>query len=159
MQQKPQKIRLKKEGTNMRKMKNPIIPGFYPDPTICRVGDDYYLACSSFELNPGLPIFHSKDLVHWEQICNAISMENGLHLEKNAGNGGLMAPTIRYHNGTYYIMNANFSDAGNYIITAKNPAGPWSKPHWLDDIPGIDASLFLMTVGNAMSWVWRLEAG
>lgn len=126
----------------MNKITNPIIPGYYPDPSICRVGDDYYIACSSFELCPGLPVFHSRDLVHWEQICNAITPENGLHLEKNSGVGGLMAPTLRYHQGTFYIMNTNFNDRGNYIITATDPAGPWSMPHWLDDIPGIDASLF-----------------
>lgn len=124
------------------KLKNPIIPGFYPDPTICRVGDDFYLACSSFELCPGIPVFHSRDLAHWEQICYAFTQENGLHMEKNSMVGGLMAPTIRYYDGTFYIINANFSDKGNYIITAENPAGPWSAPHWLDDVPGIDASIF-----------------
>lgn len=147
----------------MNKITNPIIPGYYPDPTICRVGDDYYIACSSFEMCPGLPVFHSRDLVHWEQICNAITPENGLHLEKNSGVGGLMAPTLRYHQGTFYIMNTNFCDRGNYIITATDPAGPWSMPHWLDDIPGIDASLFfdddgqcyVMGTGN----VWDNGAG
>lgn len=124
------------------KLQNPIIPGYYPDPSIIRVGDDFYLACSSFEMSPGLPIFHSKDLAHWEQICNAIGPENGFHMEKNCGVGGLMAPTIRYNNGTYYIINTNFADKGNYIITATNPAGPWSQPHWLTDVPGIDASIF-----------------
>lgn len=124
------------------KLKNPIIPGYYPDPSIIRVEDDFYLACSSFEMSPGLPIFHSKDLAHWEQIANAIGPENGFHMEKNCGVGGVMAPTLRYHKGTYYIINTNFADKGNYIITAKNPAGPWSKPHWLDDVPGIDASIF-----------------
>ena len=147
----------------MNKIINPIIPGYYPDPSICRVGDDYYIACSSFELCPGIPVFHSKDLVHWEQICNAFTPENGLHLEKNSGVGGLMAPTLRYHDGTFYIMNTNFNDRGNYIITATDPAGPWSMPHWLDDIPGIDASLFfdndgqcyVMGTGN----VWDNGAG
>lgn len=126
----------------MNKLVNPIIEGFYPDPTICRVGDDYYIACSSFELVPGLPIFHSKDLAHWEQICYAMTEENGLHMEKNGMVGGIMAPTLRYHKGTFYIMNTNFCDRGNYIITATDPAGPWSEPHWLDDVPGIDASFF-----------------
>lgn len=94
----------------MNKLVNPIIEGFYPDPTICRVGDDYYIACSSFELVPGLPIFHSKDLAHWEQICYAMTEENGLHMEKNGMVGGIMAPTLRYHKGTFYIMNTNFCD-------------------------------------------------
>lgn len=129
-------------------LKNPILPGYYPDPSIIRVDDDFYLTCSSFEMFPGIPVFHSKDLAHWEQIGNALTPENGFHMERNCGVGGLMAPTIRYNNGTYYIINANFSDKGNYICTAKNPAGPWSNPHWLTDVPGIDASLFFDNDGS-----------
>lgn len=131
------------------KLQNPIIPGFYPDPSICRVGKDFYLVCSSFEMCPGLPVFHSRDLAHWEQIGNALTAENDFHMERNSGVGGIMAPTLRYHNGTFYILNANFADKGNFIITAKDPAGPWSKPHWLTDIPGIDASLFFDNDGKA----------
>lgn len=146
-----------------KKLKNPIIPGYYPDPTICRVGDDFYLACSSFEMNPGIPIFHSKDLAHWEQIGNAMTMENGFHMEKNTLVGGVMAPTLRYHNGVFYIINTNFSDKGNYIITAENPAGPWSEPHWLIDVPGIDASIFFDHDGQAYIMgtgdVWDNGAG
>ncbi len=147
----------------MDKIKNPIIPGYYPDPSICRVGEDFYLACSSFEMYPGIPIFHSRDLVHWEQIGNALTEENGFHMEANCGVGGVMAPTIRYNNGTFYIINTNFADKGNYIITAKDPAGPWSEIHWTEDIPGIDASIFfdddgqcyVMGTGN----VWDNGAG
>lgn len=147
----------------MDKLINPIIPGYYPDPSICRVGDDFYLACSSFEMFPGIPIFHSKDLVHWEQIANAMTADNGFHVEANVGVGGVMAPTIRYYDGTFYIINANFADSGNYIVTAKDPAGPWSLPHWMDDVPGIDASIFfdhdgqcyVMGTGN----VWDNGAG
>jgi len=124
------------------KIKNPIIPGFYPDPSICRVGDDYYLACSSFETYPGIPVFHSKDLAHWEQICYAMTMENGFHVNADSGVGGVMAPTIRWHDGTFYIINANFGDKGNFYVTAKDPAGPWSEPHWITDVPDIDCSLF-----------------
>ncbi len=124
------------------KIKNPVIPGFYPDPSICRAGDDFYLACSSFELFPGIPVFHSRDLAHWELSGYALTEENGFHVEKNSMTGGLMAPTLRYHDGTFYMINANFCDRGNYIVTARNPAGPWSQPHWLDDVPGIDASIF-----------------
>ena len=132
----------------MSKLRNPIIPGYYPDPSICRVGDDYYIACSSFEIYPGIPIFHSRDLIHWEQVGNAMTMENGFHVEASYGANGVMAPTIRYCNGTYYIINANFCDRGNFIVTAKDPAGPWSKIHWLDDVPGIDASIFFDTDGR-----------
>lgn len=131
------------------KLKNPIIPGFYPDPSICRVGDDFYIACSSFELYPGIPIFHSRNLVHWKQIGYAMTQENGFHVTKNSMVGGVMAPTIRYNDGTFYIINANFSDRGNYIITAQDPAGPWSEPVWLDDVPGIDASIFFDDDGKA----------
>jgi alpha-N-arabinofuranosidase len=142
---------------------NPIIPGFYPDPSIIRVEDDFYIACSSFELCPGIPIFHSRDLANWEQICYAVTPENGFHVEYNGMTGGVMAPTLRYNQGTYYIINANFSDAGNYIITAKNPAGPWSKPHFLDDVPGIDASIFFDTDGQCYiigtGDVWENGAG
>lgn len=129
-------------------IKNPIIPGFYPDPSICRAEDDYYLVCSSFELSPGIPLFHSKDLANWEQLCYVLTPQNGFYVDKNTGNGGVMAPTIRYYNGTFYIINCNFSDKGNFIVTAKDPAGPWSSPHFLDDVPGSDASLFFDTDGT-----------
>lgn len=128
---------------------NPIIPGFYPDPTICRVGDDFYLACSSFELCPGIPVFHSEDLAHWEQISNALTPENGFHVTANIGSGGIMAPTLRYQDGTYYIVCANFADRGNFYVTAQDPAGPWSAPQWITDIPDIDCSLFFDTNGKS----------
>lgn len=131
------------------KLKNPIIPGYYPDPSICRVEDDFYIACSSFELYPGIPIFHSRDLAHWEQIGYAMDQNNGFHVTKNSMIGGVMAPTLRYYNGTFYLINANFSDRGNYIVTAKDPAGPWSEPIWLTDVPGIDASLFFDDDGKS----------
>lgn len=140
------------------RLHNPILPGFYPDPSICRVGEDFYLVCSSFELCPGIPLFHSRDLQHWEQLCYVMTPENGFHVEKNCGNGGVMAPTIRYHNGTFYLINCNFGDRGNFIVTAKDPAGPWSEPHWLTDVPGIDASIFFDTdgqcyiMGTANNW-------
>ena len=145
------------------KIHNPIIPGFYPDPSICRVGEDFYLVNSSFELCPGIPVFHSRDLAHWEQIGYAMTEKNGFLVEKGSMVGGVMAPTIRYRDGLFYIINANFCDRGNYIVTAKDPAGPWSEPHWLTDVPGIDASLFfdddgqcyIMGTGN----VWDNGAG
>jgi alpha-N-arabinofuranosidase len=130
------------------KLRNPIIPGFYPDPSICRVGDDYYLVCSSFEMYPGIPIFHSNDLANWEQIGHALTLENGFHVEAGSMVSGVMAPTIRYHKGVYYIINANFCDKGNFIITATDPKGPWSVPRWLTDVPGIDASLFFDNDGK-----------
>lgn len=132
----------------MNTIKNPIIPGYYPDPSICRVGDDFYMVCSSFELYPGIPIFHSKDLMNWEQIGNVMTKENDFHVERSYGGNGVMAPTIRYQHGIFYVINANFSDKGNYIVTAKDPKGPWSMPHYLEDVPGIDASIFFDNDGK-----------
>ena len=142
---------------------NPILPGFYPDPSICRVGEDFYMVCSSFELCPGIPLFHSRDLQHWEQLGHVMRPENGFHVEKNTFNGGVMAPTIRWHGGTFYVINCNFSDRGNFIVTAKDPAGPWSEPHWLDDVPGIDASIFFDNDGKCYMMgtanIWPSETG
>ena len=134
---------------NTAKIQNPIIPGFYPDPTIVRVGDDFYLANSSFELCPGIPVFHSRDLVHWTQICYAMTKENGLHMTADMGYGGMMAPTIRYQDGIFYIVCCNFADRGNFFIKAEHPEGPWSEPYWITDIPDIDCSLFFDEDGSA----------
>lgn len=118
------------------------MPGFYPDPSICAVGGDYYLINSTFAYFPGLPIMHSRDLVHWEQIGNAMHRQEQLPL-KNAGHSqGLFAPTMRYHDGTYYVICTNVSYGGNYVVTAQNPAGPWSDPYYLEGADGIDPSLF-----------------
>ena len=84
---------------------NPLLSGFYPDPSICRVGDDYYMVTSSFVYFPGLPIFHSKDLIHWEQIGHGISSPEQLDYKNCETSLGLWAPTIRYHKGTFYIIN------------------------------------------------------
>lgn len=122
--------------------KNPIMPGFYPDPSICAVGEDYYLINSTFAYFPGLPIMHSKDLVHWEQIGNAMHRQEQLPLQNAGHSQGLFAPTMRYHDGTYYVICTNVSHGGNYIVTAENPAGPWSDPYYLEGADGIDPSLF-----------------
>lgn len=141
--------------------KNPIIPGFYPDPSICRVGKDYYLVTSTFEYFPGLPIFHSRDLVNWRQIGHALDRPSQLNLDGLAPSRGLYAPTFRYHKGTFYIINTHVAnpdtynlghgDDGcqNFIVTATDPAGPWSEPYWLEDAPGIDPSLFFDDNGHA----------
>ena len=125
-----------------RTFSNPVIPGFYPDPSIIRVEDDFYLINSSFGLFPGVPVFHSKDLVNWEQIGNALDRVGQHFVPGDSISGAVMAPTIRYHDGVFYIIVANFAVGGNIMITATDPAGPWSDPVFLDDIPGIDASIF-----------------
>ena len=121
---------------------NPILPGFYPDPSICAVGEDFYIVNSTFSYFPGLPVLHSKDLAHWEQIGNVMERESQLPLKESGHSQGLFAPTIRYHDGTYYVICTNVSFGGNYIVTAKNPAGPWSEPYYLKGADGIDPSLF-----------------
>ena len=122
--------------------KNPIMPGFYPDPSLLAVDGDYYLINSTFAYFPGLPIMHSRDLVHWEQIGNAMHRQSQLPLPNAGHSAGLFAPTMRYYNGTYYVICTNVSFGGNYIVTADNPAGPWSEPHYLKGADGIDPSLF-----------------
>ena len=126
---------------------NPILSGFHADPSICRVGDDYYLVNSSFVYFPGLPIYHSKDLVHWEQIGNGIHRSEQINFTRSAFSEGLWAPTIRWHNGTFYIVNALVQDGReaertNFVITAKDPKGPWSDPIVIEGADGIDSSLF-----------------
>jgi len=120
---------------------NPVIAGGFPDPSICRVGDDYYTVHSSFEYFPGVPVFHSKDLVHWKLIGYCLTRENQLPLEKMRYSGGIYAPTIRYHHGIFYMITTNVGGGGNFYVTAKDPAGPWSDPIWLDK-QGMDPSLF-----------------
>jgi xylan 1,4-beta-xylosidase len=120
---------------------NPIIPGFHPDPSICRVGDDFYLVTSSFEFFPGVPVFHSKDLVHWEQIGYCLTRESQLPLSHVPASGGIYAPTIRYHDGIFYMVTTNVNHGGNFFVTTSNPASDWSDPIWLDQ-GGIDPSFF-----------------
>lgn len=122
---------------------NPILSGFYPDPSICAVGRDFYLVTSTFAYFPGLPVFHSTDLVHWEQIGNALDRPGQLCLDGCRHSQGIFAPTIRYHEGTFYLVTTYASGAGSFVLTASDPAGPWSDPFWLgEDAPGIDPSLF-----------------
>lgn len=122
---------------------NPIIPGFYSDPSVCRVGDDYYLVTSTFEYFPGVPVFHSKDLVNWEQIGHAIH-----RLEQFPENLNTFAATIRHNKGTFYMITTNVAQGGNFYVTATNPAGPWSDPIFID-MPEIDPDLFFDDDGKA----------
>jgi alpha-N-arabinofuranosidase len=126
--------------------KNPIIPGFYPDPSICRVKEDYYLVTSTFEYFPGVPIFHSKDLVNWRQIGHVLDRPSQLNLDETPCSKGIYAPTIRYHDGVFYMITTFVeSKTGarkNFYVTATDPEGDWSDPNWLKGAPGIDSSLF-----------------
>lgn len=121
---------------------NPILAGFYADPTICRVEDKFYLVNSSFCYFPGLPIFESTDLVNWKQIGNIINRREQADFGNSRLSGGMYAPTIRYHKGIFYVICTNVSGVGNFIVTAKNPAGPWSNPIVLPEVNGIDPDIF-----------------
>ena len=119
---------------------NPIIKGFHPDPSICRVGKDYYLVTSTFEYFPGIPVYHSVDLINWELIGHCIDRPEQLPMEISKASGGIWAPTIRYHDGTFYVT-ATFSEKGNFIVHSKSPAGGYSAPVWTE-MNGIDPSMF-----------------
>lgn len=121
--------------------RNPILAGYYPDPSICRVGEDYYLIHSTFANFPGIPIFHSKDMVNWTQIGNAIHRPDQLPYDRLGISRGIFAPAISYHDGTFYIVCTHIDAGGNFLVTATDPAGPWSDPVWLH-FDGIDPSLF-----------------
>ena len=122
--------------------RNPVLAGFHPDPSITRAGDRFYLVASSFAFFPGIPVFESKDLVHWTQIGNVIDRPTQLDFDQLGMSRGVFAPTIEFHDGTFYVANTAVDSGGNFIATAKNPAGPWSDPVWLPSIGGIDPSLF-----------------
>ena len=133
--------------------RNPVIKGFYPDPSVVRVGDDFYLVTSTFGWFPGIPVFHSRDLVHWTQIGNAIDRPSQLDFGHSDLVNGVFAPAIEHHDGRFYIVNTCFpSCGGNFVITATDPAGPWSDPVWLPELAGgIDPSLFFDDDGRV--WI------
>jgi len=124
---------------------NPIISGFYPDPSICRKGDDYFLVNSSFGYYPGIPIFHSKDLVNWQQIGYVLDRPSQLNLDEIRISGGIYAPAIKYneYDDTFYLVSTCIDGIDNFIVTTKDPFCGWSDP--VQIIPGaggIDPSLF-----------------
>lgn len=124
---------------------NPVIPGFHPDPSICRVGEDYYLITSSFEYFPGIPIFHSRDLVNWKQIGHVLTRKSQLPLMRKNNHPsslGIYAPTIRYHEGRFYVITTNVTTGENFYVHAENPEGPWSEPIVIPGWGGIDPDLF-----------------
>jgi alpha-N-arabinofuranosidase len=128
---------------------NPILAGYYPDPSVTRVGDTYYLVNSSFAHWPGIPIHESKDLVHWTLIGHALSDPSKVSFDGLNISRGVFAPAISYHDGTWYIVNTLVDAGGNFFVTAKDPRGPWSDPVWLKEIDGIDPAFFFDQDGKA----------
>ncbi len=134
--------------------RNPILAGYYPDPSICRVGDDYYLINSSFAHFPGIPIFHSRDLVNWTQLGHVIDRPTQLNYDGLGVSRGIFAPAITHHEGVFYIVCTMVDAGGSFLVTATNPAGPWSDPVWFN-FEGIDPSLFFDDNGRA----WMVNNG
>ena len=139
----------------------PVIPGYHPDPSVCRVGDDFYLVNSSFMCFPGVPIYHSRDLVNWELIGNVLTRESQLPLKGATSWLGIYAPTLRYNDGLWYMITTNVGNGGNFMVTAKKPEGPWSEPIWLKQ-DGIDPSLFwengkCYMMSNPDDCIWLCE--
>ena len=123
---------------------NPVLPGFFPDPSVCRAGDRYYLANSTFEYFPGLPLHVSDDLQTWTPIGAAIDRADAMDFSAMADSKGLYAPTIRHHDGVFYMVCTLVGDGpeSGFIVTATDPAGPWSDPVWVPRADGFDPSLF-----------------
>lgn len=119
-------------------LNNPILTGFYPDPSIVKVGPDYYTVHSTFSYFPGLPIMHSRDLKNWKQIGNVISRPSQMDFMGERMTRGLFAPAISYYKGVYYVTCTDIDHDGNFVVTATNPAGPYSNPVKLPQVRGID---------------------
>lgn len=125
-----------------RKYENPVIPGFYPDPSVCRVGSDYFLATSSFNYFPGIPLFHSRDLVNWRRIGHALTRSSQFNVTGRPTWHGLYAPTLRHHDGRFYMIVGNMPDRhGFYVYTDDIFSGEWSEPVTVD-AHGFDQDLF-----------------
>lgn len=121
--------------------RNPVLPGFFPDPSVARAGEWFYLVNSSFEFFPGVPIHRSRDLVHWEALGHVLTRDSQLPLASAKPSGGIYAPTLRHHAGTFYLVTTNVSQGGNFLVSARDPEGPWSEPVWIPGQRGIDPSL------------------
>jgi alpha-N-arabinofuranosidase len=128
--------------------RNPILSGYYPDPSITRVGEDYYLVNSTFTHYPGLPVFHSRDLVNWKQLGNAIDRPGQFSFKGLRSSRGIFAPDISHQDGVFYIVTTCVDCGGNVVMTAASAAGPWSDPKPLK-FGGIDQSIFWDDDGKA----------
>ena len=134
--------------------KNPVLPGFHADPSVCRAGDDFYLVNSTFQYFPGVPVFHSKDLVNWEQVGNCLTRPSQVDLKGTDGNSGIYAPTIRYNNGRFYMVTTVFPSRRHFYVWTDNPAGEWSEPVVIDfAIGSCDPTLYF--VDDKCYFLWK----
>ena len=150
-------------------IRNPILPGFNPDPCICRKGDDYYMAVSSFEWFPGIPVYHSKDLKNWELLTHVLTNDTAVDLKKLPSAKGIWAPCLTYceKEDLFYVvygvmnsMNSRYFDVDNFVITSKNIEGPWSEPVYIHS-SGFDASILHDDDGRKyiVSLEWETREG
>ena len=144
----------------MNMITNPILTGFNPDPSICRVGDDFYIATSTFDWFPGVQIHHSRDLVHWHLLTRPLTRVSQLNMKGNPDSCGVWAPNLTYKDGTFYLVytdvkrfDGRWKDTHNYLVTATEIDGEWSDPIYLNS-SGFDPSLFHDEDGRA--WVPNL---
>ncbi|QPC86328.1 family 43 glycosylhydrolase [Mesorhizobium sp. NBSH29] len=144
-------------------IRNPILPGFNPDPSICRVGQDYYIATSTFEWYPGVQLHHSTDLANWRLVKRPLDRVSQLDMRGNPDSGGVWAPCLSYADGLFWLvytdvkrLDGNFKDGHNYIVTAPSVEGPWSDPVHINS-SGFDASLFHDDDGKKwfLNMVWN----
>ncbi|RXZ79695.1 glycoside hydrolase family 43 protein [Paenibacillaceae bacterium] len=154
-------------STDTIAINNPILPGFNPDPSIIRVGEDYYIATSTFQWFPGVQIHHSRDLVHWQVIAHPLNRQSQLNMIGNPDSGGIWAPCLSYNEGAYYLVYTDvkshagaYKDTHNYVVTAQHIRGPWSEPVYLNS-SGFDPSLFHEEDGTKwivnMQWDFRKD--
>ena len=140
----------------------PLLPGFYPDPSICRSPLGYFLVTSSCEYYPGIPLFHSKDLSQWSQIGHVLNRPSQLNLEEAEISRGIFAPTIRFHEGSWFVISTVYEAGrrrGNFVVQTTDPFGDWSDPLWLDAVKGIDPDLFWDDDGTCYTQWSDREAG
>jgi len=129
--------------------RNPVLAGFYPDPSVTRVGDRFYLVNSTFTYFPGIPVSESRDLVHWRPLGSVIDRPSEVSFDGLGVSRGIFAPAITFHDGLFYVVSTSVDAGGNFLSVARNPAGPWSDPIWLPQVDGIDPNLFFDTDGKA----------
>ena len=138
-----------------RTVQNPVLAGFYPDPSVTRGADGYYMVNSTFGYFPGIPIFYSPDLTGWRQIGHVLHRPEQVEFEnRRLSNQATYAPAIEYHNGTYYVSCTEVVKEGT-TLKAANPAGPWSEPYLLPEVQGIDPRFFSTTTGRH---IWCITA-
>ena len=150
-------------ATFAQDFKNPVLPGFHADPSVCKAGDDFYLVNSTFQYFPGVPVFHSKDLIHWEQIGNCLTRPSqldltGLYQQDNPElgwtNAGVYATTIRENKGRFYMVTTDFPSRRHFYVWTDNPAGEWSEPIVIDfAIGSCDPTLYFE--GDKCYFLWK----